>query len=72
MSENGKITLPVGTLTQAEAELGFQYLQTFLKKVKIEREKNIVHFTQVFELPDEETAKIFAQGLANVYGGSRQ
>ncbi|MHC1628909.1 MAG: hypothetical protein ACXQTI_08780 [Candidatus Nezhaarchaeales archaeon] len=71
MSGNGRITLPVGSLSQAEAELGFQYLQTFLKKVRIEREKNVVQLIQVFELPDEETAKIFAQGLANVYGGSR-
>jgi len=54
-------------ISQDQFNLGISLLSKILKKVDIKVKGNIVEMTQVFECPDETTAKAFAKTLASQF-----
>ena len=54
-------------ISQEQFQIGVSLLARILKKVDIKVKGNIVEMTQVFECPDETTAKAFAKTLASQF-----
>jgi hypothetical protein len=54
-------------IDKEQFQLGLSLLAKVLKKVDIKVKGNVVELTQIFELPDETTAKAFAKTLASQY-----
>jgi len=46
---------------QEEWQMGMEFFQKFLKKIKIKREGNVVHVDWIFEFPTEEIAQAFVK-----------
>jgi len=42
-------------------QMGMEFFQRFLKKIKIKREGAVVHVDWIFEFPTEEVAKAFVK-----------
>jgi len=56
-------------IDEKQFQIGVYYLQQWLKKVRIKVTGNVVEMVQVYELPDEDSAKLFAKGLKDMWGG---
>ena len=56
-------------IDEKQFQVGMYYLQQWLKKVRIRVDGNVVEMTQIYELPDESSAKMFAKGLKDMWGG---
>ena len=56
-------------LSKEEFELGTMYLKSFLKKIEIEVDGNLVKLIQVFEMPDHDLAVSFAKSLKATFEG---
>jgi hypothetical protein len=54
-------------ISQEQFQMGVSLLAKILKKVDIKVKGNVVEMTQVFECPDESTAKAFAKALASQF-----
>ena len=52
-----------------EWQMGMEFFQKFLKKIKIKREGKVVHVDWVFEFPEEELAKAFVKAAQVQFGG---
>jgi len=52
-----------------EWQMGMEFFQKFLKKIKIKREDKVVHVDWIFEFPTEELAQAFVKAAQVQFGG---
>ena len=60
----------VPQISPEQWQMGMSLFQQFLKKVRIEREGNLVHIDWIFEFPDENMAKIFVKQAKVQFGSA--
>jgi len=56
-------------LKPEEWQMGMEFFQRFLKKIKIKREGTVVHVDWIFEFPTEELAQAFVKAAQVQFGG---
>jgi len=55
-----------------EWQMGMEFFQKFLKKIKIKREGTTVHVDWIFEFPSEEVAQAFVKAAQVQFAGSTE